>query len=307
MAVYKSGLEVDHEGLLNGEFDIVFECKPQRWLTSGESASAVANNGTLSNPTLFESSPLLAVKGYGGIHFNGFDVEIENVTLGDIILVDGGSFDTSETFTFDKTLFNNGDSISVSGQFVAGCWGALLPFLSDSDFSDSNVLFTTQKRPPAGEHQKFATAFTLPLVAGTNKTETNTLSISYTASYGGISITQTWTITQTIQYNASAGTITMSLSGTATTSDNQYPVAVEYLQGESISILGNSTISALGNPTYIDCDLGECYMLKNGNIVSLNGVIDLGSDLPVLASGSNAFTYDNTITELKVAPRWWQV
>ena len=45
MAIYKSGLEVSHEGLQTGEFDIVFECKPQRWLTSGESKQTIANSG----------------------------------------------------------------------------------------------------------------------------------------------------------------------------------------------------------------------------------------------------------------------
>ena len=33
MAVYKEGLEVDEKVLRAGEFDIVFDCKPQRYLT----------------------------------------------------------------------------------------------------------------------------------------------------------------------------------------------------------------------------------------------------------------------------------
>ena len=70
MAVYKSGVNIEHEDLRTGTFEITFDCKPQRWLTSGETATAVANNGTLSNPTLFDSEPLLAVKGYGTIGFN---------------------------------------------------------------------------------------------------------------------------------------------------------------------------------------------------------------------------------------------
>ena len=293
MAVYKSGLEVEHEGLINGEFDLVFECKPQRWLTSGETASTVANNGTLSNPTLFESSPLLAVKGYGGIHFNGFDISIENVTLGDVVIADGGWWENSKTYTFDKTLFNNGDSINVSGGFHT---------ITDStghftSISDSNTSFSTTIG--------YNTVFALTLTAGTNSTITNTLSITETST--SPAFTHTYTITQTIQYNASAGTIAISLSGTTTTTNNSYPATIIQLSGNNINIIGHSTASALGNPTYIDCDIGECYMIKNSNIVSLNGVIDLGSELPTLAKGTNTFTYDNTITELKVTPRWWQV
>ena len=70
---------------------------------------------------------------------------------------------------------------------------------------------------------------------------------------------------------------------------------------------GDSTQNFLGDPTYIDCDLGECYKYESGEIVSLNGVISLGSDLPKLSSGTNTFTYDGTVTELKVTPRWWKV
>ena len=68
-----------------------------------------------------------------------------------------------------------------------------------------------------------------------------------------------------------------------------------------------STASPLGNPTYIDCDLGEAYKIEDGEFLSLNKYIDLGSDLPVLAVGLSEITFDNTITEVKVTPRWWKV
>ena len=67
----------------------------------------------------------------------------------------------------------------------------------------------------------------------------------------------------------------------------------------------HSTATAYGHPTIIDCDLGEAYTENNGNVSSLNAYIDLGSDLPVLAPGANTFTVDNTITSLKVIPRWF--
>ena len=73
------------------------------------------------------------------------------------------------------------------------------------------------------------------------------------------------------------------------------------------SVVATSTLSILGNPTYIDCDLGECYMIKDDTPISLNEYIDLGSDLPKLSSGANEFTTDNTITDLKVTPRYWKV
>lgn len=66
MALYKSGLEVEptiHNRA--GEFDITFECKPQRWLVSGETAQTFTQSGSITNPTLFDAKPLLAVTGSG--------------------------------------------------------------------------------------------------------------------------------------------------------------------------------------------------------------------------------------------------
>lgn len=50
-----------------GEFTITFDCKPQRFLNSGETVTTLTADGTVSNPTLFDSKPLLRVYGYGDL------------------------------------------------------------------------------------------------------------------------------------------------------------------------------------------------------------------------------------------------
>jgi len=66
LGLYKSGLEVDSVKYNTaGEFDITFDCKPQRWLVSGETSQTFTGSGTITNPTLFPSRPLLAVTGSG--------------------------------------------------------------------------------------------------------------------------------------------------------------------------------------------------------------------------------------------------
>lgn len=66
MGLYKAGLEVDAVRYNTaGEFRVVFDCMPQRWLTSGEIARTFTSNGTISNPTLFPAKPLLVVTGSG--------------------------------------------------------------------------------------------------------------------------------------------------------------------------------------------------------------------------------------------------
>lgn len=84
-------------------------------------------------------------------------------------------------------------------------------------------------------------------------------------------------------------------------------INVSYIEQSISDLVSQSTVSMLGHPTYIDCEIGEAYMYKDGQLISLNAHIDLGSDLPKLASGINTFTLSNTITSLLVVPRWWQL
>ena len=49
------------------------------------------------------------------------------------------------------------------------------------------------------------------------------------------------------------------------------------------------------------------YNKVNDEYQSLNKYVALGSDLPTLAPGPNKVTFDNTVTDLKIAPRWWRI
>lgn len=66
MAQYKSGLEVKSHGYMNrqGEFDIVFNCKPQRFLKSGEKPITYSTSGgIILNKTDFGAKPHIRVYG----------------------------------------------------------------------------------------------------------------------------------------------------------------------------------------------------------------------------------------------------
>ena len=66
MAVYKGGLEPEViKNLEAGEFDLRFECKPQRYLTSGETETTITSGDDLDNPTDFEARPLIRIVGSG--------------------------------------------------------------------------------------------------------------------------------------------------------------------------------------------------------------------------------------------------
>lgn len=319
MAIFKGGLDTDETFVNGAEFDIVFECKPQRWLTSGETAVSVADGGTLDNPTLFDASPLLAVKGYGNIAFNGYSIDIENVPIGEIVLVENQSYSDGASITLDLSNANTGDDIViditrlVEQVDVQKSGSYTVSHVSDS-ITDSNSNFSTYfssaKPSISGGYTKYkATYYTNvnPLIfkKGTSSTISNSLSGSTTINWGGTSITLTISGTQNVVYDGNA-TITVSCSYTISSISGYSTVfAAMYYQGVTITV--DSTVSLITDTVYIDCDIGECWTVRNSEIVSLNGNIDLGSDLPLLATGTNTFTYDNTITSFKVTPNWWKV
>ena len=333
MAVYRSGLEVSPTQLKTGEFEIIFECKPQRWLTSGESAVTVTSGDTLTNPTLFESGPLLAVKGYGTIEFNGYEIELRSGDYGDVTILNDQKFwENNYSITIPSEYIKNGDTITISG--LAARAGIILGNGYSFNYSGPNqapnptdlgtAAVTTYANRPDGPlyGTNACTGMTrfvdIVFTIGTNG------SISHSYTIDDIAICQ-WisgtkydkgttdiTVTTTVAYDAATQTITFTQSGSATgnaVGNITFRIFGQYSSSPSTigSLVVNSTITYLGNPTYIDCDLGEAYKDENGTIISLNSYIDLGSDLPKLASGSNTVTYDNTITDLKVTPGWWKI
>lgn len=74
---------------------------------------------------------------------------------------------------------------------------------------------------------------------------------------------------------------------------------------------GNQTITVSGAPSgvtiYIDCEVGEVYRYNGQQLVSLNNYVSFGANVPFLRPGSTTITYSNSITSVKVTPRWWRI
>lgn len=312
MATYIGGLEIKPVKYNTAsEFNIVFDCKPQRWLVSGETAVTVTSGDTLTNPTLFESGPLLEATGNGTIEFNGYEIDFAGIPYGEIVICpDSYAFHNlsdTVTVTLDTSLLNSGDAIYPE---VKGCRilarlenSASASFLHGSIGATSNVLEAvangTISQGKKQYHMYLYPDFGDGFVYGTSKTIVSSAVYNYRLS--GTDYSET--VGVTITYGG-ANTYTVKVTSTGTLPANvsrkSYALSVP-------TMYGDSTQPIQGVPIYIDCDLGEAYLINGTEYVSLNHRIDLGSDLPKLASGSNTVTFDNTITQLKVTPRWWKV
>ena len=307
-AVYKSGLEVTPALLRAGEFNITFECKPQRFLTSCESATAVANNGKVSNPTLFDAKPLLQIWGSGNFSVGGETLNISGGNIGWYIaksaFVNPALNNTlTYTFTIDDTYANANDAMRCNKLYLdayytpVGCninddLSYTYPTTATGDYtwkenSVDNTLTIFTEFNFNGNNFVYGTAKTLTL--------SNSVSVD-TDNYGTI----TGTMPVSVAYNGTDSFTFTFPSPLSHMAFNHF----EFTCGD-ISI--NSSQSVLGNPLYFDLDIGEAYKIENGSTVSVNNAVTIPAELPTLPPGDTTFTYDNTITQFKVVPRWWKV
>lgn len=316
MAVYKSGLEVEPAQLKAGQFNIVFDCKPQRFLKSGEDPVTVSSEDTLTNPTLFEAQPLLEVEGHGAITFsNGYTISITDELVGTVVLIPAtteyGEYD--EVYEEASRLVDYGDTLTLT-----------------SFRADLYIRTDVYKKI---ESVSVARATTnMPNYIGYTSGSTNDKLVRVTIEFGEQTFTKRldgaavdkidkFTLTTVVTKNDNTqetltSTIWLSVQNYNDTSRLRMRFYNESMASGLVrsssnfavgAFVAESTQSVLGNPTYIDCDLGEAYKMVDGAPASLNRYIDLGSRLPTLAVGNTEITFDNTITDLQIVPRWWKV
>lgn len=68
MAAYVGAFNADPESTLNGaNIQLEFNCKPQRFLDSGDTFTDFTASGTINNPTRFSAKPYLRIYGTGQV------------------------------------------------------------------------------------------------------------------------------------------------------------------------------------------------------------------------------------------------
>lgn len=78
-AYFAEGIEVaPTQSLSAGEFEIVFNCKPQRWFNTGKVELFPSSGSNLPNATNFDAQPLIHVVGYGDLTIGDVTMTISN-------------------------------------------------------------------------------------------------------------------------------------------------------------------------------------------------------------------------------------
>lgn len=312
MAIYKSGLEVEPSLLRAGEFEITFECMPQRFLISGETEQTMTSGDTITNPTLFDAKPLLEVKGYGNIDIGGDTLTINDVPYGDVVISDGGALPkTPEKYN----LINAGDpvrasNIVLSAQYTHTAYRGISYTATNKTWTvgGGSVAFTL-----TNGGYGFAIDISVIPISGLYGTESiiaqGSIDCEIIAKdrYYNTDEYAVYRFAYVVKYTTVGVFVLDSFTRTRTDGAPIIDGTTKSPAGTVGEIIGTSSISSLVDTTYVDLDIGEAYKIESDEKVSLNGIIELPSVLPTLKTGGTTISYDNTITSFKVVPRWWRI
>lgn len=312
MASFIGGLEInpilynDH----TSQFEIVFNCKPQRFLKSGETATSKANNSTISNSTLFDAHPLLEFTSNGSdgtINLGSQQIKVLNALVGitdlDLTWISPvvAGYALTDVVTINNTgVYESGDLMTFKGASANFRFLLSNPAYEKYTARASNpngLQAITNKQSPYITTTISATDSTF--TAGTSSTVSKTVDIDiYNATDQKV---ETKTITLELVYNGSSTITARWIVPTFTTLNKSY-----FHSTASYTGTVDSTKNTLTGTIYIDLDIGEAYKIDGGNTVSLNNFVNLGADLPVLPPGTTTISYTN-VSNFKVTPRWWKI
>lgn len=302
MGVYESGLELDPVAYSTAsEFEIVFNCKPQRFLKSGEERITVQSGAQIINPTPYKARPLLEVTGYGDLEVNGDTINLNNsVDLGQVIVApearNSGALNLELPL---RPILASGDSFDVSVDLSYHIIGRL-PGVITSLAAGTGTVEDVELSETSNE-ASFRVPITSSFVWGTAKTFSAHAIIDITSDYSGTVSYYSYPINYSIQYSPSSNSLIIS----STTSWSEVYYYIDATSKRMSEITAYSSASALGDPTYVDLDIGEAYRIIDDEVVSVNGAVSIGAELPALDPGENIVSFGNTITDVKIMPRWW--
>lgn len=313
MAVFSKGIEAPTLNQQTATFDVEFSCKPQRFLKSGETAVSITSGDTITNPTLFDASPMLVIDGNGTVDINGDEIELGTDLIGAVTLATpatGGSGGEVKTALTNTNLLNNGDSIMLDS-------GSTFRFSVYGDYNVStpqqvsNVTVSGALSCSASAQLMFYLQsyvqfeITVGQVVFSNgTTSAQVATIEADIAVGGYPwVTKHVSIDLNAEYNSISNTVRLVASNMTFPT----PLFVEWNSCELKEITGDSTKPALSGTTHIDLDIGEAYQIVNDEPISVNNAVSIPAKLPVLIPGTNTVTYDNTVTDMQIIPRWWRV
>ena len=288
------------------------------WANSGDvTLEYGVRPGVLVNPTQYESQPLIEVAGSGLINLNDYTINIVPETYGRIDPVTSTEIDRNGRLVvnLNSNMYLEGDKIMLDSAEVAGANG--WPFIFYQQLTGTRLtlypeLASHVESGPITSAQWTESGYitklrvTAEFTAG--QSELATAEATYTVYKNGTSLGTMTAIFYAHYYSRTSGDyIELSTGWRNDTGDSANNVGWTSTDQITATINADSSKSVIDGVLYIDSETGDAYVNQGGTYISLNKYIQLGAQLPSLRPGANVITYDDTITSLKIAPRWWRL
>lgn len=274
------------------------------WADSGDVTVEIGQNpNVLVNPTLFEACPLIEfnASGSGEINLGSRQIKVLNSYIGNIPL--NLSANDNEVTIVNTSSFNSGDIIKFNGASInieyASNGQSWMPYVTARDGLNGTEYLSRE-----GGWGITPKSTEMTFTAGTSSTVTQSLDVKVVRQHTTPATEETQTFTLSVAYD---GTDKFTVTWTIPT----YTVYPTYRTTDRSNYVGsvNSTKSSLEDvDIYVDLDIGEAYSIdSDDNVVSLNNFVNLGGELPTLEPGATEISTDDSISNVKVTPRWWKV
>lgn len=304
LGIFLNGIDVEPVSMNRaGDFEIKFNCKPQRYLLEGETELNVSSGEAITNPTLLQSAPVVKLQGYGTVTINDDAIIRAHVPLGPVKVANGGTFVSEPSTT---------ESIASSGNIYFD-----VSQLVDRDYIRNNyedysisIVLNVPKHGIIKRTLNLNSTFNINVTAqyDTEREEVvfsseqasvwaqSSTSLSYEISVKGKAI-----------YTARSDTPYAEYQAIATLRSCSVPDATVY--GEVIlkDFYGYSNKDTIDNEIIIDCESGISWMETEEGKVSTDNFLTLPPNLVRLDAGDNLVTFDNTIDYVKIIPKWWEL
>lgn len=279
MAIYAGPFDTEPVGnLIASEFEINFNCKPQRYLTSGEVPEAFPRGDTnlVAYPFDETTQTVNGIRwtdnGDGTVTANGTatsisDFRVKRLASGTLVLGAGNYALTCTPTGGSRSTFysymNKGTASNPSN--IGSDTGNGLTFSIDSADTTCGLF--------------------LRIMAGTTVND-----LTFAPDLRTVGEGTSGTITNPTMYEAKP---LLAVTGVGTLNIGDY----------SMVLTGSAT-----QTVYIDCEIMEAWTLSGSTKINANDRVRYaGNEFPALGPGENALSWDSTITSLLITPRWWRL
>ena len=209
MAVFSKGLDAPTLNQQTATFKVEFNCKPQRYLKSGETAVDVSSGGTITNPTLFDAHPLISayIDDAATLNIGDKTITYTPSVLGNVLLANGligqpFGHGSQYNIRLNRVPLKAGDDIYISAPLETTIYANFPWYLryTDSHTTGGIDLYSTAQSSDNTFVGYYKNPTPISFVAGTASTKTMTVSVvlHYRNSPSGAERTATLTSTITV-------------------------------------------------------------------------------------------------------------